>query len=160
AALLPAAGDDRPDPVKINRVVLPAARLEEELKRLDLGGFRRLPRDEFEARVEKAHRRQPRPRLVEARYRATLTQNGFQGSLRWRVRAEEAPLWLDVTGLGLALDKPRWEDREALVLEAPGRGTGVLIDQAGDGTLTAGWSSRVETRPEGLQADLRFPPCP
>src|SRR5438270_14041449 len=76
------------DPIPLRRVVLPPERVAAELERAGRGALVPLPRDRFEELVRRAaasSARQPPPRLVEARYRATLADQPLVGSAEWHV---------------------------------------------------------------------------
>lgn len=179
--------DELPDPIPLRRVVLPAEKLPAELKRAQDGVLVRLERKEFEKLVQKAARaskdRQHRPALIEARYRARLVESkplrpdekagySLAGSAQWKIQhkgrhATLMRLASEGAGINLAIRRPRYENRDALLTEFPdpqlenkGRLLALLVDQPGQHTLTFEWSARVEPRPDGLQVDLRVPDCP
>jgi hypothetical protein len=179
AVLVATAAADReelPDPLPLRRVVLPPARLAEVVRQARDGTWRQMPRRQFDALVREAaravkHGQQP-PRLVEARYRASLTEGlALVGTAQWKVLnpgARPALLRLQEEGnpFNLAVARPRYDNRDALLAEFPDpAGTGkavlaLLVDQPGAHTVTLDWSARAEVRPEGLQVDLRLPACP
>jgi hypothetical protein len=167
ALWLPAsAKEEAADPLPLRRVLLSRARLRVQLERLREGVLVRLPRADFEARVRRAANvaRIP-PRLVEARYRAALADLALTGTAQWKVHhAGPVPALLDLQPGGqafsLALKQPRWENREALLAEFDGRSLSLLVDQAGEHSVTVEWSARTEERPQGLHVDLRIPPAP
>src|SRR5262249_29955321 len=174
--------DEPADPTPLRRVVLPADKVADALKQARDGVFVQMPRKDFEALVRRAALAgkdglQP-PRLVEARYRAVLTDSpSLSGSAQWKLvnpsgkpallRLQTADDALPRDGspqtFNLAVTRPRFDNRSALLGDfpdpaAPGqRVLGLLVDQAGPQTLTFDWSARVEARPEGLQIDLRLP---
>jgi hypothetical protein len=161
----PAENEKTPAPLPLRRLLLTPEQLPRQLKRLRDGVLVRLPREEFEARVRRASRPPAPPRLVEARYRAALTDSALVGSAQWKVLHHgPLPALLDLQAGGrpfnLALKQPRWENRDALVAAFDGRGLSLLVDQAGEKTLAVEWSARGEGRPDGLHFDLRFPACP
>src|SRR5262249_21756248 len=71
-----AANETTFDPLRIQRILLPADRVPAELKRVKQGTLVQMPRVEFEALVRRAAQQldalQNPPRLVEAHYQATL----------------------------------------------------------------------------------------
>src|SRR5436309_9940179 len=75
------------DPFPIRRVYVAGDQLTAALGRATKGSLVRLPRDEFEAKVRAAAAATsgPPPRLVEARYRATLSDAGLTGTAEWKV---------------------------------------------------------------------------
>jgi hypothetical protein len=196
--LVRAEGEDLADPFPVQRVRVVPERLSGELKRLGEASFARLPRADFEDMLRRA--RQNRliapPRLLEARYRAQLSEPApgerkqdspappsLAGTAWWRVVSNgTGPVLLELSGpnqgFNLAVKQPRFENRDALLTwfgppssrgaaaEQPPRvapdegGPALLIDQPGDQAVTFDWSARAETRPEGIQVDLRLPACP
>ncbi len=166
--------EDITDPFPLRRVLLPAEKLPAELKRLDEGVLAHMPRSEFEDLVRQAARgrgRKQPPRLLEARYRATLGDSAPTGSAQWKVlHSGEGSALLRLQSEGqpfnLAVKQPRYKNRDALIAEFPdasapgGRSLALLVDQPGEHTVLLEWSSRTEIRPEGYQVDLRIPACP
>jgi hypothetical protein len=158
-----------PDPLPLRRVLLSPERLQEELKKVREGVLVQMPRDEFEARVQRAARAVPRiaPRLAEAHYRATLRDGAapsLGGSGEWTIvctgAAPEALGLLPLQPFNLALRQARFENRDALVAEFDGRTPALLVQGPGTHAVAIEWSARGEARPEGLQFDLKFPACP
>jgi hypothetical protein len=168
------AADTLPDPFPIHRQSISPDQLAVILKKLPGGVLERMPRAKFEALVQAAARaeqsRKRPPRLVEARYTATLTAApALSGTVQWKLRNPGAgPALLRLADVprnfNLALRSPRFENREALLAEFPVPGgqptPALLVDQPGDHTVTVDWSARVEARPDGLYTELRLPPCP
>jgi hypothetical protein len=163
-----AAPDEELPPVR--RVLLMPDQLATELRRVQRGVLRQLPRGEFEELLAQAvaaglAQRDP-PRLVETRYRAGLAGQALVGSAQWTVRhAGPRPALLSVEPLQLALRAARWaDDRPALLGDLDGRpqspGLELLVDRPGDQSLTLGWSARGMPEPGGVRFDLRVPPCP
>ena len=169
------------DPLPIRRVLMPADRLAEELKKAGDGVFRRLDRVAFERIVQDAARgamTAPLPRLAEAKYRAKLVDGsaerspGLSGTAQWKVvhpgkgsallRLGDGP-----DGVNFAIANPRFDNRDAILTRFPdpdrgkdAAGLALLIDRPGEHTLTMDWSIRAETRPEGLFVELRVPASP
>jgi hypothetical protein len=167
--LLPALHGDPPaelrDPLPLKRVWLTPDRLEAEMDRAKQGVLVKLPRDAFEELVRKAalaeaSRKNP-PRLIESHYHAELADNALVGSCQWKLVYNVAgPGLLPLTPLNLALRQPRFENSDALIADFDGQTPSLLVETAGDHSASAEWSARAESRPEGLQFDLRFPSCP
>jgi hypothetical protein len=175
AALLAALAlqaEEAAGPLPLRRIAISPDRVPEVMKSAG-GALVRIPRAELEkllrdaARADEA-RRSP-PRLIEARYRASLADGALSGSLEWKIRHESegaALLRLADTpaGFGLALRRPMLESGEALIADfpLPGGGTApaVWIEGKGGHTVTAEWSARADSRPDGVQVELRLPPCP
>lgn len=149
-------------------VPLDSERLPAEMKRVDQGVLVQMPRADFEERARVAAlageaQRKP-PRLVEARYRARLTSTALEGSGQWKVVqpvAEGAArkAVLPLTPFNLALNRPRFEDRDALLAAFDGKNLGLLVDRRGEQSLFFDWSARGDHRPDGLHFDLQLPPC-
>src|SRR5207248_2962742 len=101
--------------------------------------------------------------------RASLTDApALVGTAEWKVLhrgAQPALLRLQEEGrpFNLAIARPRYDNREALLAEFPDpaaagkQSLALLVDQPGQHTVTLDWSARAEVRPEGLQVDLRLP---
>lgn len=166
------------EPVPLRRVLLPADRLATELQRAREGVLTRLPRDEFEKLVRQARGGADHlpPRLIEARYRASLVEDAEQaslsGSAEWKLlHRGPAPGLFRLGGEGpafnLAVRQPRFANRDAILAPFPEpggsdatRSLALLVDQAGESTLTMEWSARTDPRPEGVHVELRLPPSP
>ena len=172
-----AAPEEVTDPLPLRRILLPAEKAPGELKRMRDGVLVRMSRREFENLVRQAGTRKGEkhaPRLVEAHYRASLLGDApaLSGSAEWKVLHEgkgPALLWLQEEDqpFNLAVKKPRFENRDALLAEFPDsralppvRSLALLVDRPGNHTVLLDWSARAESRPEGLQIDLRLPRCP
>src|SRR5262245_56834448 len=119
----PAPDEAVADPVPLRRVLLTPDRLPAALNRVKDGVLTRLPRDEFESLVRRAGLAaaagRSGPRLVEARYRARLTDAGaLAGTAGWKLHNPGGGpalfrLGPDNGPLTLALRKPRFGDRDA-----------------------------------------------
>jgi hypothetical protein len=172
-----AEADQEVDPLPIRRILLPPDKLPGELKRLRQGALVRLPRPAFETLVREARAGPARsaPRLIEARYRASLGNGqALVGTAQWKVlHPGTGPALLRLQPQGqpfnLAVKQPRYENRDAVLAEFPDPGSGkgrssrslaLLVDKPGEHTVLLEWSARAESRPEGLQVDLRLPACP
>jgi hypothetical protein len=135
------------------------------MERVEQGILVRLPRSEFENRVQKAARGQapkPVPRLIEARYRATLIENGgLVGTGQWKIiNPGTGPVLLPLQPFNLALQQPRFENREALVADFDGKGPALLVEEGGEQSVAIEWSARADARPEGLYFSLELPAAP
>src|SRR5262249_26847133 len=115
-----AAGpDDEPPPVQ--RVLLRPNQLAAELERVQRGVLRQMPRAAFDDLLRQALAGggdlRPPPRLLQARYRASLTENGLVGSAEWIVRHDGSrPGLLSVNPWQLAVRGARWADGPAALL--------------------------------------------
>ncbi|MFL5340200.1 MAG: hypothetical protein ACJ8F7_08605 [Gemmataceae bacterium] len=154
----------------IQRILLPADRLAAEMERVRRNVLAQMPRDEFEALVRRAAEateaaKNNPPRLVEARYRASLSGNGLVGSAEWKiVHSAAGPGRLPLNSLQLALRSARWPDNRPALLgvldDRPGAPLELLVEKSGESTLSLEWSARGLPEPTGLRFDLRLPPCP
>jgi hypothetical protein len=158
------AADELADPVPIQRVLITAEQLPKEIQRVQQGVLVQLPRAEFEERVQKAAKAQaPKnaPRLIEARYRASLGENGLSGTGQWKIiHPGSGPALLPLQPLNLALRQPRFENREALVADFDGKTPALLVEDGGEHAVSIDWSARAEPRPEGLYFALELPAAP
>ncbi|MHB1423412.1 MAG: hypothetical protein ACYC3I_09515 [Gemmataceae bacterium] len=146
------------------RLLLPAERLTEELKRVQDGVLVRMPSGEFDALVERAARARTRrvpPRLLEARYHAILKEESLLGEGQWRlVHTGPGPGLLSLEPFNLALRRARFENGDALIAAFDGKLPALLVDTPGERTLSLDWSARAEAGPEGLHFHLEMPSCP
>jgi hypothetical protein len=155
-----------PDPLPIRRVLLPADRLAAELERARRGVLVQLPRDDFEARVRKAAQagdplKNP-PRLVEARYRATLTEAALTGTAEWKLTNPSGELaLLSLQPLTLAVRQARWPDsKDAVLGDLNGsKELQLLVEAPGEQSLFLDWSARGNPIPGGLRFSLDVPAC-
>src|SRR5438067_4918484 len=155
---LPAQTTD--DPLPLRRVVLPPERVAAELERAGRGALVPLPRDRFEELVRRAAAgvaRQPPPRLVEARYRATLADQALVGGADWKVHhLGPAPGLLSLEPLQLALRRAVWPDNRPADLgdldpRAAAPGLELLVERPGGRSLTLDWSARGLPEPGRLR---------
>jgi hypothetical protein len=155
-----------PPPFKL--VPLDAEHLAAELKRVDEGVLVQLPRDEFDERARSAalagEARKKPPRLVEARYRARLTGAALEGTGQWKIVQPAAngaarKAVLPVAPLNVAISRPRFENRDALLAAFDGKNLGLLIEGRSEQAVFFDWSARGEYRPDGLHFDLQVPVC-
>lgn len=162
AAANPAPVDD---PLPLTRLRVPADRLAEALKAVDPGPLVRLPRADFEARVRAAGRAVADgklvPRLLGARYAATLADGDLTGEAEWVVfNPRPGPAWLPLDPLRLAVRSAIWADGSDALLGTAGNGPGVWVPAAGRQTLKLGWSAAGSGPPDAPAFDLRLPPAP
>ncbi|MCI0456536.1 MAG: hypothetical protein L0Z62_06100, partial [Gemmataceae bacterium] len=155
---------EQPDPLPIQRLLIPPDRVPRELERARQGVLVQLTRAEFEARVQRALQagealKNP-PRLAEARYRATLVDTALVGTGQWTIlHAVPAPGILTITPLNLALRQARLENSPAILGSLDGKTLGLLVERPGKQTLALDWSARSESAPGELHFDLRLPAC-
>jgi hypothetical protein len=146
------------------RLLLAPERLPEELKRVQDGVLVRLPLAEFDAlvgRAGKAGARKVPPRLLEARYHATLKEESLIGEGQWKLQhAGSGPALLNLEPFNLALRQARFENGDALIAAFDGKVPSLLVETPGERTVSLDWSARGESRPEGLQFHLEMPSCP
>lgn len=151
-----------PDPIPILRVWLDddraAATLAGPLAR---GTLVRLPRDQFERRVQQAALATNAlpPRLIESRYTAELDGTGLRGTGEWFVRGAGL---LPLEPYRLALGQPRVGSSVLPLIRADLAGkptTSVWIEQSTTEAITVPWSVRGIEEPTADRYDLLFPPA-
>jgi hypothetical protein len=145
-------------------MLLSPEHLPEALKRVQDGVLVRMPVAEFDALVDSAARagaRKAAPRLLEARYHATLKEDSLIGEGQWKlVHTEPEPGLLSLEPFNLAIRQARFENGEALIGAFSGKDPALLVNTPGERTVSLDWSVRGESRPEGLQFHLEMPSCP
>jgi hypothetical protein len=155
---------DRSELPAYQRQFLTPERLPEELKRVRDGVLVRVPLAEFDERVElakKATGRRMAPRLVEARYRATLKEEALVGEGQWKlIHTGPSPGLLNLQPFNLALRKARIEKQDALIAAFDDKTPALLVETEGEKSVSLEWSARAEAGPEGLRFLLEVPPCP
>jgi hypothetical protein len=154
------------EPPSLRRILIPADRVPAELERVRQGVLVKLPRADFEARVRRAaqaheNRRNP-PRLIEARYRATLVGNTLVGTGQWKVLQRSDVGVLPVQPLTIALQKVRVQQAQAETTEAvlgdlDGKSLGLLVEQPGEHNVFLDWTARGEPGSDGVRFDLQVP---
>ena len=157
------------EPLPVRRVLIPADRVPAEMERVRQGVLVQLPREAFEAKVQRASQageilNNP-PRLVEARYRANLVDAALvNGSAQWKVlNPASAAGVLAIEPFNLALQKARLDTADAILGDIGPRNLGLLVEQPGEHTLFLEWSARGQpARRAALRAGVaavptRFP---
>src|SRR5262249_11764914 len=150
--LLPGpAGADPPskaDPLPLRRILVTPSRMAAELERARQGVLVKLPRDEFEALVQKAARAGERaanpPRLTRAASTARLDKNALVGSADGTVvNPGDGPAVLPLPDLNLALTRANFDDASGAVLgDLDGKALGLLVNRPGKQSLFLDWSLR------------------
>jgi hypothetical protein len=157
-------GEERENTPLFRRVLLPAERVAEELKRVPDGVLVRMPLAEFDALTERATRAASRtipPRLLEAHYHATLKDDALIGEGQWKlIHKGPSPRLLNLEPFNLALRQARFENGDALIAAFDGKIPSLLVETVGEQTLSLDWSARGEAGPQGLQFHLEAPSCP
>jgi hypothetical protein len=166
-SLLPAVNSQDqappPDPVPIQRVLLPAERLTAELDKAKRGVLMQLSRKDFEDRVRQAvlagEALKNPPRLVEARYMARLVDTALEGSAEWKIiNPGSAPGILAVQPLNLAVRQARWSDnRDVLLGDLQAKEPGLLVEPSGPSSLTLDWSARSVPAGGNMRFGLEVP---
>ena len=98
---------------------------------------------------------------MKAKYAAELVGNALvRGSGEWTIhKAGPAPALLPLSSFNLALNKIHWAGgADAILGKLDGTNLNLLVDRPGE--LSFDWSLRGQPVAEGLQFDLRLPPCP
>ncbi|MDB5306387.1 MAG: hypothetical protein JWO38_589, partial [Gemmataceae bacterium] len=157
------------DPFPIARVRVMEAQLAGALKQFDPGAAVRLPRDEFELRVRKAGvvaaGARLAPRLVEAKYTATLSDANLTGVAEWVIlNPGPQPAVLPLDPLRIALRAPTWADGSGAVVGTFGAGfpagPGVWVPAPGRQSLKTKWSAAGNGGAGERQFEVRLPSCP
>ena len=159
------------DPLPLMRVLISPEQLPAKLESVKNGVLVQLPRAQFEKLLSDAAKRtadsKNTPRLIEARYRATLQKEpALVGTGQWKtINPSSGPALLPLTPLNLALRQARFENSgdarpDALIADFDGRNPALLLEQSGEHSLTLDWSARADVRPEGVYFKLEFPPAP
>lgn len=168
--LVPAVVDGS-DPLPIRRVLVPLERVSAELERAGAKKLVHLSQEEFEARLRAARIAQSatleRPRLVEARFQASLVGTALVGTADWRLSYSGIlpgiyyvrPLDGRGGALNLALRQASLDGSAAILGDVEPRSLGLLIEKPGVHHLTFDWSVRGEASPNGIRFDLRVPNC-
>jgi len=157
--LLPTAFSQPPvEPAEPRRVTIARENEVKEMERLGLKVMDRLPLEEYEGRLRRAH---SPPQLIEARYfGAELSGDALVGKGAWKVlHGHSNPAVLRLQPLTVAVRQPRFDTRDALVADFEGLGTGLLVEAAGEQTVNFDWSARQEPGTDGVQFQLGLPPC-
>ncbi len=167
-AALPVAKGQNPvldDPVPLQRVAIPLSRLPAELEKVRQGTLVQMPRQEFEALVQRAARGKEagvgNARIIKAQYSAELVGNSLvRGSGQWTIQRTGLGLTLlPLPSFNLALDKVRWSGgTNAILGKLDGANFSLFVDRPE--ALSFDWSLRGEPVTDGLQFDLQLPPCP
>ena len=150
------------DPFPIRRVLIPPDRVDSVVT--SVGVLRRMPRDEFEAKVRAASTALAAaadpPRLVGAIYRATLADGALTGTGEWTVAYPGGPGFVTLDPLRAAITNPRWADRPAVLFRPATGGPPVLLaDRPSDTAVSFRWSARGADEPGAERFDLGLPPA-
>ena len=101
-----------------------------------------------------------RPRLVEARYWASLLGTALVGKADWSiVHTGLFPGILPIRPMNLALRQASLDGEPAILGDLEPRSLGLLIEKPGQHRLALEWSVRGEANPNDLRFDLRIPAC-
>jgi len=167
APILGGGQEPLPDPFPLERFIVPAARVPQELARAAQGILVQMPRDEFEALVQQASVGQQKnkllPSLVRSTYKAELKGNDLSGSGTWNVHHPgNGPAVLALPSLNIALKnvKDKSDGSDAILGELDGKGLALLLGKPGPQTIAFDWSAHGITSPSGLHFPLKLPACP
>jgi hypothetical protein len=164
----PAGADPPPraDPLPLRRILISPSRIPAELARAKQGILKLMPRQEFEALVQRAalsgERAATPPRLVRAVYTARLEGDALVGGREWTVvNPGPGPAVLPMPDLNLALRKLNFDDASPAVLgELDGKNLGLLLPRPGKQSVFFDWSLRGAPSGGDLRFDLQVPPSP
>lgn len=156
------------DPFPIRRVRLTEAQLPEAVKQFDPGTLVRVPRADFESRIQKAGMvagPRPAPRVIEAKYTASLVGSDLNGTAEWVVaNPVMGPAPLSIDPLRLALRSAAWEDSREATIGVLGAGfpagPAVWVESHGRQVLRLEWSAAGVAEQGERRFDIRVPPCP
>ena len=154
------------DPVPLQRIAIPPSRLPAELERARPGILVQMPRNDFEALVQRAASAGATPygpaRLTKAKYAAELSGNSLvHGTGQWTIHWPGRSLTvLSVPSFNLAVSKMRWAGggEDAVLGNLDGKNLGLLVSKPGD--FVFDWSLQGTALPGGIHFDLQVPPCP
>ena len=153
------------------RVYLAPDQVAAELERVKEGVLVQMPLAEFDKRVRdavaNAGASKSSPRLIQARYRATLYKtSALVGTGEWKtVNPTRGQALLPLSPINLALKQARFDEageakRPALLADFDGRNPSLLLERSGEASIALDWSARADGRPDGLYFTLEFPPAP
>lgn len=146
-------------------LLLQPERAAAELERVGQGALRAMSRREFESlysRAREVESGRAQPQLLVSTYRARLENDNLVGEARWTIRKSERDAdLLSLEPMSAAIRSAKWSDGRTAQIGcfSPAGGTQLLMDQAGDQSLTADWSARGLAEPNGCRFDVRFPHC-
>ncbi len=165
----PTRPEEQHDPVPIRRVMVPVEGVTAELARTRKTALVRLAREEFDDKLRAARRaeaaRQDPPRLVEARYTASLIPGALLGSVAWKARnPAPGPALLPLQPFNLAIRQAvirheAGDSRPALIGDLNGKSLGWWLERSGDQHVALDWTARGIPFPGGQRFDLRVPPA-
>jgi hypothetical protein len=152
------------DPLPLLRVLVPPQRVPIEMERARKGVLRQMPRDEFEALVQRAAsadqaRRNP-PRLLQARYRATLKEAALEGTADWTVlNPADSAAVLPLQPFNLALLRTQIDGADAILGDLEGKGLGLWVERPGKHSVSLKWTARGDPTPGALRFEIKVPSC-
>ena len=160
-----------PDPVAIQRIFLPADRLDALKAELARGSLKKLDKTEFEKLVRAAagvqHGAANPARIVEANYKATVQAGGIGGSADWQLGHRTAgPTAMAVDPLPGAILAPKWADGKVPLLfrsgpeGKPQAATQLWVEGPTQNRFSFQWSARTVELPDEDRCVLQFPASP
>jgi len=171
------AAEPTRSPLVQRRVFLDPRQPDFETWRAQQGTLLQMPRDEFEAmldRAEKARQAKSSPiRLLETTYRARLVEPAklgakerlvaepsLVGTGEWKLQVPtlDNP-FLPIAPFSLAVKQARFENRDGHIGDVDGVPM-LWLDRAGDQTLALDWSARGDEAPDGYHFDWQVPSSP
>ena len=156
------------DPFPILRIFVPTGEDSPAASRFPGRVARRMPRDDFEARVRSAAAAvagsENPPRLVSARYQGRVTDDGLAGTGEWTIAYPAGVGGLiSLDPLGLAVCSPRWAGRSAVMYypsTVPESPAVLWADRPDEGTLSFDWSAAGVEEPGAERYTLVVPSVP
>ncbi|HLW66949.1 MAG TPA: hypothetical protein VKS79_16660 [Gemmataceae bacterium] len=158
-----------PDPLPIQRMELPVERIPTEMDNVRRNVLKQMAQKNFDDLVQQAAQareaERAAPRLVEARYRAVLQDDGLIGNAEWKIiQRANGPGRLSLQALQLALRKARWTNNQPARLgfldDRPNAPLELWVEKPGEQALALEWSARGIPQPGGWRFDLRMPASP
>ncbi|HUR55895.1 MAG TPA: hypothetical protein VMZ71_17290, partial [Gemmataceae bacterium] len=163
AAIFPRSHEPLDDPFPIRRYRVTEAQFADAIKSLDAGAMVRMPRADFESRVQKAAATaaRPVPRITDATFTATLAGTDLTGTAEFTVEnACSRPVALPFDAFKPALRSATWADGREAVVGNLGGGPAVWVEKSGTDSLRAKWSLLGTPDGGGQRYELRVPPTP
>ncbi|MFO0803357.1 MAG: hypothetical protein U0791_09585 [Gemmataceae bacterium] len=151
----------RGDPFPIRRVPVAENQVEAAVKEHGLGAVVRMPRAEFEAKVQRKAEERDSPRLVEAKWTAAFDNGDLTGEAEWTfLNRRSTPAVVSLDPLKIAILGATWADGSVGILGAAGDGDAMTLRvPPGRSTLKVKWSAAGGGTDADRQFDLRLPQC-
>ncbi len=171
SSLVPSDEIARPDPIAIQRIFVPAERLDSLQPDFARGALKKLSKADFEAKVQVAaqmqYAAQNPARIAEATYRATVQTGRITGTAEWLLgHPTGGASALAVDPLPGAVQAPKWADgSQAMLFRATLDGKAqaanyLWVEGPSQKQLAFEWSARLVEQPDEERCVLTFPASP